>query len=267
MAYIPLFQYRDTPGPGVDPNAPRKRGARRWLEVAWRDLGKFWLSGALALLATLPYLLGLYFAIASHLLIALLLACMLGGMLAAPFWSALMDVMLRRFRDEPVFWRIDWTRALRRDWRQALLPGALWGLLFGAQFFTLYHLRPGGPGLPLLVLLLAGLIVMTGFVVWMWTQVPLFTLPFPTLVRNTLTLALGHPLPTLGASLLCLAYLAVLLLFSPVSLLLLPLANLWLPLSAALAAIYRSLDEAFDLENSIAALHAKERTESPQAEE
>lgn len=266
MAYIPIFQYRDIPGKGVEPNEPRKRGLRRWLELVGRDFGKFWLSGALALLATLPYLLGLYFAIASHLLSALLLGCALGGMLAAPFWSALMDVLLRRYRDEAVFWRSDWGRALRRDWQQALLPGALWGVLFGAQFFTLCHLKPGGAGLALLVLLLAGLLVMAALAIWMLVQIPLFTLPFPTLARNTLALALGYPLPTLGASLLILGYLALMRVFSPVSLLLLPLTNLWLPLSAALSAIYHSLNARFDLERSIAALHAEQARERQESE-
>ena len=260
MPFIPFFQYRDRLGPEAEADAPRKQGVKRWIEVVGRDFGKFWLSGTLALLGTLPYLLGLYFAIASHLLTALLLAGLLGGMIASVFWAPLMDALLRGFRDEPIFWWHDWALALRRNWRQTLAPGALWGLLFGASLFTLYHLKPGGAGLPMLALLIAGLILMAGFAVWMLAQIPLFTLSFPVLVKNTLTLALGNPLPTLGASLLCLAYLAILLLLFPVSLRLLPMANLWLPLSCALAAVYRALDKAFDLEASIAKLHAKEQT-------
>lgn len=259
MAFNPFLHIYDRPGRGVDPDSPRKRGIARWWEVISRDFGKFWCGGILALLATLPYLLGMYFAIASHLLSALLLTGILGGMLACVFWCPLLDTLLRGFRDEPIFWKEDWLRSLKRDWRQALLPGALCGLLFGAQFFTLYHLQPSGVGLILLVLLLVGMVLLTGFAFWMLVQLPLFTLPFPTLLKNTLSLALGHPLPTLAASLFCLVYLALMLLLSPVILLLLPFTNLWLPLSAALSAIYRSLDQTFDLEASIARLHEEQR--------
>ena len=248
------MDYLFRPGPGVSPGAPRKKGLKRWFEVVGRDFGKLWFGGFMALLGMIPYLLALYFAIASHLLLALFAGCAVGGMVAGIFWSALMDTILRGLRDEPMMWRYNWVTAIRRDWKQSLLSGILCSELYGVQFFMLYLLRPGGAGLPLLVLLLAGLIVMTCFALWMWPQIPLFTLPFPVLLKNTGILALGHVLPTLGAALAWLIYLAAALFLSPVSLLVLPITSLWMPFSAGMLIIYRSLDEAFDLEASIAAL-------------
>ena len=261
MALFPFMDYLFRPGPGVFPDAPRKKGAKRWFEIAGRDFGKLWFGGFMALLGMVPYLLGLYFSIASHLLLALFVSCAVGGMLAGIFWSALMDTILRSLRDEPMMWRYNWIAAIKRDWRQCLLPGALCGEVFGVQFFMLYHLQPGGAGLPLLVLLLAGLILMTCFAVWMWPQIPLFTLPLPMLVKNTLLLALGHVLPTLGATLVWLVYLAAALFLSPISMLVLPITSIWLPFSIGLLMIYRPLEGAFDLEASIAALHEREHME------
>ena len=38
----------DRPGPGVDPDTPRKKGAARFLEVLGRDMTSFWLASFLA---------------------------------------------------------------------------------------------------------------------------------------------------------------------------------------------------------------------------
>lgn len=259
-ALFPFMRF-DRPGPGVDPNEPRKQGFARWAEVSGRDFGAFWISGLIALLAMVPYFLGLYFAISSHLLLALAAACVLGGMLAGPFWSALMDMLLRSLRDEPLMWSYNWRDALRKNGRQSLLPGALCALVYGAQFFILRHLAPGKTGVPLLVLLLAGMVLSTGFFLWVWAQIPLFGQPFRQTAKNALLLTLSHPLHTLGAALICLAYLGLVLAFSPVSMLAVFVTNLWLPLSSALMTIYTRLDKAFDLENAIRALHERQAAE------
>ena len=72
---------------------------------------------------------------------------------------------------------------------------------------------------------------------------------------------LGHLLPTLGAALICLVYLALVMVFLPVSMLAVVFTNLWLPLSGGLMVIYRHLDKAFDLENAIRALHEQRAEE------
>lgn len=259
-ALFPFIRF-DRPGPGVDPNEPRKKGFARWAEVSGRDFGAFWISGLIALLAMVPYFLGLYFAVSSHLLLALAAAGVLGGMLAGPFWSALMDTLLRSLRDEPLMWSYNWRDALRKNRRQSLLPGALCALVYGAQFFILRHLAPGGPGMLIMVLLFVGALLSTGFFLWMWALIPLFDQPFHTTAKNALLLTLAHPLHTLTASLICLAYLGLAVAFSPVSMLVVFVTNLWLPLSGALMMVYTRLDKTFDLENAIRDLHERQAAE------
>ena len=50
-----LFNFHfDRPGPGVSPDAPRKKGPARFFEILGRDLMSFYLAGLLALVSALP---------------------------------------------------------------------------------------------------------------------------------------------------------------------------------------------------------------------
>ena len=51
-----LFNFHfDRPGPGVSPDAPRKKGPARFFEILGRDLMSFYLAGLLALVSALPF--------------------------------------------------------------------------------------------------------------------------------------------------------------------------------------------------------------------
>ena len=106
-----FHQNFDKPGPGVSPNAPRKKGAARYFEVLARDFSTFWMAGLLAMISSLPFALGLWFAVTTHSLIPMLLAGILGGMLAAPQIVGLNDTVLRALRDEPGYWWVTYRRA------------------------------------------------------------------------------------------------------------------------------------------------------------
>ena len=100
-----LFNFHfDRPGPGVSPDAPRKKGPARFFEILGRDLTSFYLAGLLALVSALPFVFGVWFAVDTHSLVPLLLAGVLGGMIAAPQLCGLLDTILRSLRDEPGFW-------------------------------------------------------------------------------------------------------------------------------------------------------------------
>lgn len=74
----------DKPGPGVSPDAPRKKGAARFFEILGRDFSTIWLAGILAMLGGLPFAAGVWFAVETHSLVPLVIAGVLGGMIAAP---------------------------------------------------------------------------------------------------------------------------------------------------------------------------------------
>lgn len=255
MSLFSFFFYNERLVPSMRPDKPPKNGVSRWWRVLTRNFGAFWLSGALALLGLLPWLLGLYFAIETHTLLFLLAACVGGGLLAGPFFAALTDLVFRALRDEWFSWREAWGRALKRNARESLAPGVLCCTLYGVQFFTLYHLEPGGAAMNMLVLLLAGLLAVTALTLWLWPQVVLFSMPLPRLLKNTALLALSHLGRTLAAAAAGFAYMMAVLLLNPLSFLALAALNLCFPLSAAWYILYKPLERTFDLESSIRALH------------
>lgn len=248
-----LFNFHfDRPGPGVSPDAPRKKGPARFFEMLGRDFVSFYLAGMLALASAMPFVLGVWFAVATHSLVPLLLAGVLGGMIAAPQLCGLLDTILRSLRDEPGFWWTTYRRAWKRNAKASLLPGAIGGLLLAMQIFTVFHydisvgVVPGA-------LLAVGLFLLLGLAEFLFAQVALLEMPFAGMLKNSLFLFLGYlPRAALGV-LWQFGYWIVILLLWPISIFALLITGFWLPALLAMQAIYPVLDKAFDLERQIKA--------------
>ena len=241
------------PGPGISPNAPRKKGAARYFEVLARDFSTFWMAGLLAMISSLPFALGLWFAVTTHSLIPMLLAGILGGMLAAPQIVGLNDTVLRALRDEPGYWWVTYRRAWKRNAKASLLPGAGCGLLLALEIFTLFHLDIR-ENMPLVVASFVAIILLAGLSQYIYAQVALIDIPFGGLLKNSLMLFLGY-LPRSALGILWQGlYWAAIALFWPLSGAVLILTSLWLPCSLSLLAIYPALNKSFDLEAKIKAM-------------
>lgn len=247
-----FHQNFDKPGPGVSPNAPRKKGAARYFEVLTRDFSTFWMAGLLAMISSLPFALGLWFAVTTHSLIPMLLAGILGGMLAAPQIVGLNDTVLRALRDEPGYWWVTYRRAWKRNAKASLLPGAICGLLLAMEIFTAFHTETGS--VAVMVAIFVALILLAGIAQYLYAQVALVDLPFSSLLKNSLMLFLGY-LPRSALGILWQGlYWAAIALFWPLSGAVLILTSLWLPCSLSLLAIYPALNKSFDLEAKIKAM-------------
>lgn len=247
-----FHQNFDKPGPGISPNAPRKKGAARYFEVLTRDFSTFWMAGLLAMISSLPFALGLWFAVTTHSLIPMLLAGILGGMLAAPQIVGLNDTVLRALRDEPGYWWVTYRRAWKRNAKASLLPGAICGLLLAMEIFTAFHTETGS--VAVMVAIFVALILLAGIAQYLYAQVALVDLPFSSLLKNSLMLFLGY-LPRSALGILWQGlYWAAIALFWPLSGAVLILTSLWLPCSLSLLAIYPALNKSFDLEAKIKAM-------------
>ena len=117
------------PGPGVRPDAPRKKGVARLAEIMGRDMWNFFRAGFLAFLGCLPFIIGMFFAVETHALLFMLLAGIIGGLIAGPELSAMADTVLRSLRDEPGYWWETYRRVWKRNARESLVPGMLTGLV------------------------------------------------------------------------------------------------------------------------------------------
>ena len=247
-----FHQNFDKPGPGVSPDAPRKKGTARFFEILTRDFSTFWMAGLLAMISGLPFALGLWFAVTTHSLIPMLLAGILGGMLAAPQIVGLNDTVLRALRDEPGYWWVTYRRAWKRNAKASLLPGAICGLLLATEIFTAFHTETGS--VAVMVAIFVALILLAGIAQYLYAQVALVDLPFSGLLKNSLMLFLGY-LPRSALGILWQGlYWAAIALFWPLSGAVLILTSLWLPCSLSLLAIYPALNKSFDLEAKIKAM-------------
>lgn len=247
---MPLFNmHYDRPGPGVDPDTPRKKGAARLVEVLGRDMTSFWLAGMLTMLSSVPFVFGIWFSIVTGAVFPALLAGVVGGIIAAPQLCGMQDTMLRSLRDEPGYWWTTYRRVWKRNARAAVLPGALGGLILAMQIFTVYHMAGQGAGM--LVALLVGIVFLTGLAQYIFAQVALLELPFGGMLKNAVLLFLGYLPRTALGIVWQLAYWLIVALFWPFSSVLLVITGCWLPTLLSLMAIYPVLDKSFHVEETV----------------
>ena len=207
----------DKPGPGVSPDAPRKKGAARFFEILGRDFSTIWLAGILAMLGGLPFA-------AQH-----------------------------ARDDEPGYWWETYRRTWKRNLKESLLPGAVCGLLLAMEIFSLCHINIASGQVAVIAVLVA-LILLAGIAQYLYVQVALLDLSFAGLLKNSLMLFLGY-LPRSGLGLLWqLLYWGAVALFWPISSFVLILTSLWLPCLLSLMAIYPALEKSFDIEKKIKAI-------------
>lgn len=239
----------DRPGPGVNPDTPRKKGAARFAEVLGRDMLSFWCAGMLALLSALPFALGLALSLMTHAVLPMLLAGVLGGMIAAPQLAGLQDTILRSLRDEPGYWWATYRQVWKRNLKGSLLPGAVCGLILAMQIFAAWHLGTGQGSL--LAVLVIGLVLLGGLAQYLFAQVALLDLPFASLLKNAVLLFFGYLPRTLLGVLWQGVYWGLVVGFFPFSAPVLLVTGFWLPALLSLMAIYPPLEKSFHIEETI----------------
>ena len=252
-------------GRGADPNAPRRKGLARLWEVLREDALHLMGAGFLAMLGVIPYAAGLMISIDSHALLPMAVTCPLGGMLATPQLCGLSDTILRALRDDHSRWWDTYRRAWKQNWRGCLLPGALGGLLFGLQLLMFYQIDVEQVDLALLASMVLGAALSTAIASWLLPQLALMELPLHHALMNAVLLCARHPLKTLAATLLQMAYWALIVLAFPDTLILFVLTNFWLTTFLATFMQYEPLDSTFGIEASIAEMEPQRREHSEDA--
>lgn len=249
----------DRPGAGVSPDEPRKKGIARFCEVAGRDYGDLFRAGALALGGAVPWMAAMLVAVEEHAVFPMLLAGIVGGAVAAPQISALMDTILRCLRDEPGYWWEHWRMAWHRSAKASILPGILFGTVFAAQGFVLLHTSELGIGTGGAILLLVSLVAVAGISTYVFVQIAVLELSFGSILKNSLLLFVRYLPRALGAGVIQVVYWLVALLYYPASLLALILTSFWVPLLAACLALYAPLEQTFHIEAEVRRLHEEAR--------
>jgi len=248
-----LFWGMNTPGPGIDPDEPRKKGIRRVIELLLRDASGYLLANMICLLAFLPVVVAVCYGIYGG---SLPFTAAAGAVLGVPAGIALLgvyDTVLRSLRDEPGYWWPTYRRALAQNLRLSVPVGALLGATLGMIAFTAYWnlranpegglenwLAPAGYGLLFALLFSA-----------MLPQAVLLDISFVQLLKNSLFFAFGK-LPRVGAAALIAAayWLATVALF-PYSTIFLPMLGFWFVSLLSCMLTYPPLDEIFKIEETL----------------
>lgn len=246
-----LFSNYNKPGPGVAPDAPRKRGLSRLIEILGRDMGSFFKAGMLAFASCIPFVAGAVLAVLSHGLLVMIIAGIVGSALAGPQLTALADTILRSLRDEPGFWWQTYRRAWKRNAKASLVPGAIFGLLFGSEIFLFFHLDTMQAGSAIIVMMLVGTALVLGFFTYVWPQIALLELPLGSLLKNAVFLFLAYLPASLGATVVQFVYWAAVIVLFPLSAPVFLFTNFWVPLVPSLLIVYNGLDKSFGIEDAI----------------
>lgn len=234
-----------------DEDLPRKKGVARLWELLERDFSRFFRAGFLALLGCVPFFVGIAFSLTSHVLLFAPVCGLIGGAIAGPGLCGLADTVLRSLRDEPGFWWHTYKRAWKRNAKEALLPGAVGGLLLGTQVFLLFHAGALGLDLATGAALMAGILLVLGLSLYVWPLAALMELPFLQMLKNAALLFLGQLPRSLAALAIVGIYWGLILRFFFFAVSLLPFTNFWLPVVPALFLVYPAMDRNFDIEKKI----------------
>lgn len=246
-----LFFNFEKPGPGINPDEPRKTGTRRFFELLDRDGRSLMKAGLLALVSFLPWYLGMTVALSSHLVIVMAVSGIVGGVLVAPQLAGIADTALRALRDEPGVWWLTYKDAWKKNWKASLLPGAINGVVLASQIFALFHLNVPSLNMVFKAILMLSLPVFQAIFLYVWAQIVLYDMPFSQVLLNAVLLTIRIPLRSLAAGVTNIAYWAMYLAVYPLSLVLLPLTGLWFPLFAGLCIVYRPMEAILDIEQQI----------------
>ncbi len=241
-----------------------KTGLGRVWQIITRDMLGLLGSGILAGITALVYIVSLFFAMTSHGLIFVLVGCTLGGAIAMPQIVGVADTVLRGIRNEAGFWGMRYRKAWKRNFKQSAVFGLIAGFLFGFQYFMLMHTR--NQGLFIVVLMLAGAVISISVATWAVPQIALMELPLGRILLNSLVLSAQHPIKTIIAVAVTLVYWLFMVVTYPFSTLLYVLFNFWLPMLICLQTLWKPIDEAFNIKESIDELNAKKRAEEKAAE-
>lgn len=249
----------DRPGPGVEKDAPRKKGIARWFEIVGRDLADFTKANVLTALCCLPCVLVLeigliLLGVQFHplvMLLTLLLSSAL-GFLAGPGICAMCAVMLKRLRDEPCFFWPTYKKAFRENFRRGAITGIIFvfALLLQVLALMLYS-NAQLSSLPVLAILFLDILVVTMVTIFAIPQIVLMDLTGMQILLNSLRLSFAFLPRSLPAAIVVLGLVGAQLVYPFLMLPVFLLIGVWVPGFTALFLIYKPLDQVFHIEEQV----------------
>ena len=230
----------------------RPTGFRRYTEM----LGSHWFdwmrSGIVTTIGLLPLMAAIGVSVLATSILLLIPLSFLGGMIAAPFYSAYHDVFLRSIRYGRGTWFEQYKTGWKQNWKSSLLPGGIIGILIGSYTFMGFLLYWRVTSIPLTTVIMyfiSGIILITGITVYMPLSVLFEQTPKNRLI-NIIAYTSRYFFKVLSMSILQMIILTLTVMFAPWSLFLVPIAG-WYFRFLVIHKLYDSLNEYFSIEELI----------------
>lgn len=228
----------------------RQVGFNRYKQLLSRHTKEWLVMNAVTVLGALPLAAGILISVSASSLLLLIPTSLVGGMIFGPFLAGLYDGILRRMRDDPMPWRMNYSKSWKQNALGSLLPGAVLGLVTGIYCFMgmLFWWAEVPPAPSTIVLYLLSMAVVLTVSNVYWPQLVLFRQRNSIRLRNCLLFALQNLWKVLGVAVMQMLLMAAMVLFAPWTLLLVPVIGLWYPVFFSQHILYERMNDAFDIE-------------------
>ncbi len=246
-----------------DNSAALGRGIGRLKKVLRRRWKAFLAGNLVTVLSLVPFGMGVYFAIGTSSLLILGAACVLGGLIAGPVISCLVDLIFRSLRGSWDDWKYCYGRAMRQDARCSLFPGVVFCLIVGSVLYLgLLMLSVEDSGsVGALATLAVSFAISTVVFLLFWPQLVLFDMRNSVRLKNMLLFLKRYFWRVLGVAAVNVLWWGVGVLLLPWSLLLLPVLGLWFIWLLSFHLLYDQFNSSYNLEQQIFAKYPEQRSE------
>ena len=243
-------------GQGVEQDAPRKTGVRRFFELVGRDMTGMFLANLLTCLGCVPVICLVYIGFLMNSLPVMLVSAAAGGILAGPALAGMYDTVLRALRDEAGYWWVTYRKAFKRNFKASILPGVLYSMIVTLQIFLVYFcfqmLAQGvNVGVPLWVATVLNLVLFHMLFSYMWPQVVLLDQPLGQTLKNSVNCMIAFLPHALAAAIVQILFWGIVILCMPLGLLLMIVFGFWFSTEVSCQIVYGDLDRVFHIEENI----------------
>ena len=252
------------PGPGVDPNEPRKKGVKRFFEILGRDFGSFvTLNLFFCLFFIFP--MGVFVLTDIGILpefgfiLSVLVAVPMGGV-----FTTMVYCISKMLRDDPEYVMYDIKRKFKQNFKQSIIPGVLYvAYLFGQIFYwrRVAFAPPETMSLAMVILEGVAYIVIGMVAPYIFLQIAYIDLKLRQIAKNSLIISFANlPRSFMGAIMGNLAWFFFWTMF-PISFIVFPIMLIfvfsisWL---LCLMWVWPPVDKQFNIETTLREKYDKE---------
>lgn len=211
--------------------------------VLVRRIWDMFRANLILLVGLLPGMLLMMWGIWGSSLSVSLAGGVISGLAGGPLGCGLYGTILWALRGEAGFWSLSYRHMLKRDWKDALFPGAVTGFVLSLWLFEAFLLGTQGPVPPMAFFALVEvLFFVLGMANYIFPQIVMVSASTHRLYSNSIRLFVGLLPRSAAAAAIQTVYWGAFLLFLPRSVPLLVVTGFWLPCLLSLKLLAKPME-------------------------